>query len=281
MRFGLYGINHGPLSDRDAAVEVAQACERAGFDSLWTAEHVVLPDPHQAPSPLPPKHPILDPVVSLSLLAGKTTSIALATGIIILPQRNPVVLAKELASLDVISGGRLWFGFAAGYLHQEFAAVGASFADRGRRCDEYLEAMVELWSSDQPQYEGEHVRFSDIDARPRPLQSPTPKLVVGGSSGPAFRRALRYGHGLFGFAWDLDTTRSHLAALEAMRAHVERPAALGDLELTVTPPPGPLGPETVSAYAELGVQRLVVLPLARTTEEVLEVVHATEPLVAG
>ncbi len=117
MKFGLMGINGGQLAEPDAAVEVAQAAETAGFDSVWTGEHVVLPDPRERPSPSSPRAPILDPAVALAYLAAHTSRIALATGIIILPQRNPVVLAKELASVDVLSKGRLWFGYAAGYLN--------------------------------------------------------------------------------------------------------------------------------------------------------------------
>lgn len=133
MEFGLFGINNGALVDPDSAVRVAEAAESAGFDSVWTGEHVVLPDPQQPPSPAPPHLPMLDPAVSLADAAVRTSTIALATGIIILPQRNPLVLAKLPASLDVVSKGRLWFGYVAGYLHQEFAALGIPFDDRGAR----------------------------------------------------------------------------------------------------------------------------------------------------
>ena len=115
MKFGLYGINTGPCSDPDVASRVAKAAEAAGFDSVWTAEHVVLPDPQAPPSPAPPQMKLLDPAVALSFLAAHTTKLLLATGIIILPQRNPVVLAKELASVDRLSKGRLVFGLGAGY----------------------------------------------------------------------------------------------------------------------------------------------------------------------
>ncbi|HAP77438.1 MAG TPA: hypothetical protein DCR14_15325, partial [Acidimicrobiaceae bacterium] len=179
MRFGLFGINNGALADPDSSVRAAQAAEAAGFDSVWTGEHVVLPDPQAPPSPAPPHLPMLDPAVALAYIAAHTSSIALATGIIILPQRNPLVLAKEMASVDVVSKGRLWFGYAAGYLHQEFAALGIPFDDRGARCDEYLDAMLELWGSESPTFAGETVRFSGIDAHPRPVQRPHPRLIVG------------------------------------------------------------------------------------------------------
>ena len=127
MKFGFFGINMNACSEPDTALRVAQAAEAAGFESLWTGEHVVLPDPQVAPSPLPPHYPILDPAIALSFLAAHTNTIKLGTGIIILPQRNPLVLAKELASLDVVSKGRLIFGLGVGYLKPEFDALGVSF----------------------------------------------------------------------------------------------------------------------------------------------------------
>ena len=120
MKLGLYGINLGACADPETATSVARAAEEAGFDSVWTAEHVVLPDPQVPEAPIPPQTPLLDPAVALSYVAAHTRTIRLATGIIILPQRNPLVLAKELASVDVLSGGRLIFGIGAGYLEAEF-----------------------------------------------------------------------------------------------------------------------------------------------------------------
>ena len=119
MKFGLFGINFGPCGHADTMVRVAAAAEAAGLESVWTGEHVVLPDPQAPPSPAAPRTPFLDPSVALAHLAATTTRIRLATGIIILPQRNPVELAKELASVDVVSQGRLVFGLGAGYLEPE------------------------------------------------------------------------------------------------------------------------------------------------------------------
>ena len=136
MKLGLFGINFGPCADPAAAARVATAAEAAGFESVWTGEHVVLPDPQAPPSPAPPETPMLDPAVALAHVAAHTRALRLGTGIVILPQRNPLVLAKELASVDVVSGGRLVFGLGAGYLKAEFDALGASFADRGARTSE-------------------------------------------------------------------------------------------------------------------------------------------------
>src|SRR5215472_3002262 len=153
MHFGLFGINAGPCAEPEAAMRVARAAEAAGFESVWTGEHVVLPDPQVPPSPLPPEHPLLDPAVSLAFLAAHTRTVRLGTGIIILPQRNPLVLAKELASLDVVSGGRLLFGIGAGYLEPEFRALGAPFEQRGAVTNEAIEAIKALWTMEKPTYQ--------------------------------------------------------------------------------------------------------------------------------
>jgi probable F420-dependent oxidoreductase len=268
MKFGLYGINVGACADPATAATVARLAERIGFDSLWTGEHVVLPDPQAPPSPLPPHTPLLDPAVALAFVAAHTQTIRLATGIIILPQRNPLVLAKELASVDVVSGGRLLFGIGAGYLEPEFAALGIPFADRGPRTDEYLDAILTLWDEPSPRYKGKFVAFSEIDAKPRPLQRPHPPIHVGGQSFAAYRRALRRGNGWYGFALDVDNARRCLAELSAVREGVTRPAELGPLEITITPPPG-LRPDDVARYGDLGVHRLVLLILARDGAELV------------
>src|SRR5947207_11674845 len=131
MKFALFGINMGVCSNPDTAARVAQAAEAAGFDSVWAGEHVVLPDPQVPPSPMAPQDPALDPLLALGWAASVTTTVRLATGIVILPQRNPVVLAKQAATLDVLSGGRLTLGVGVGYLEPEFRAIGANFEARG------------------------------------------------------------------------------------------------------------------------------------------------------
>lgn len=272
MKLGLYGINFGPCAQPRTAARVARAAEDAGFDSVWTGEHVVLPDPQVPPSPVPASTPMLDPAVALSHVAAHTTTLRLATGIVILPQRNPVVLAKEMASLDVVSGGRLIFGVGVGYLKPEFDAIGAAFADRAARMDEYLDAILALWTQSSPRFEGATVRFSGIDAQPRPVQKPHPPLVIGATSPPAWRRTMQRANGWYGFALDPDATARCLAGLEAAGRRVARPVALGPLEITVTPPPGIPDPDTMRRYADLGVQRLVLLPLVRTEAELLDFV---------
>jgi probable F420-dependent oxidoreductase len=240
---------------------VARAAEAAGFESLWGGEHVVLPDPQAPPSPMAPHDRILDPVIALTYCAAVTTRVRLGTGIIILPQRNPLVLAKELASLDTLSAGRLIFGIGVGYLEPEFRALGAPFAQRGAVTDEYLAAMRAIWSQSKPAYQGRFVSFADVQAHPQPVQRPHPPIVVGGRTKAAFRRAVQQGNGWYGFGLDPDGTAQALAGLrEAAQQHA-RPAHLGPLEISITPGRG-VGVDLATAerFAALGVHRLVVMP---------------------
>jgi len=258
MRLGLFNINMGVNARPDALVSAARAAEDAGFDSLWAGEHVVLPDPQVPPSPMAPGDPALDSLLALSWAAAHTTSIRLATGIVILPQRNPVVLAKELATLDVLSGGRLIFGVGVGYLEPEFRAIGANFAERGALTDDYLEAIGHLLYDDHPEHHSPFADFAGVDAHPRPVQHRVP-VVIGGHSPPAYRRAVARGHGWYGFSMTPESTATCLEGLRRAAGTVERPTALGELEITITPR-GRLTADRASAFAELGVHRLVPMP---------------------
>ena len=192
----------------------------------------------------------------------------------ILPQRNPLVIAKEMASLDVLSGGRLLFGVGVGYLRAEFDALGIPFEEKGARTDDYLEAIVALWTQEKPFHQGPFVSFSGVDAHPRPVQKPHPPIVIGGQSRGAFRRAVRRGQGWYGFLQDLEATRRALAGLEEAAKEVERPAGLAPLEISITPPPG-LDLDMARRYEDLGVHRLIPLSLVRSGEEVVEFVQHT------
>ena len=259
MKIGLFAINYGTCADPELAVRVARHAEAAGFESVWTGEHVVLPDPAPPGFTMPPTLPLLDSVVGLTLVAAHTSTVKVASGIIVLPLRNPVILAKELASMDVVSNGRLIAGFAAGYVSAEFTAAGVPMAGRGARMEDYIRALRALWSMDRPDYRGQLVSFSGIDARPRPRQRPAPPVVIGGEAPAALRRAVTMAEGWYGFYLDLPETRRYVGALRQLAQEYERPAGLGRLELTVTPA-GPLDKAAVERYAELGVDRLVLLP---------------------
>ncbi len=274
MKFGLFGINMGIGSNPEISVRVAQAAETAGFESTWTGEHVVLPDPQAPPSPLPPRHPILDPTVALAFIAGQTKTIKLGTGIIILPQRNPLVLAKELASVDVVSGGRLIFGLGIGYLKPEFDALGVPFTHKGPRSIDYLQAMKAVWTQDNPAHHGEFVSFEGIQALPQPLQKPHPPVVFGGHTPEAYKRAVEHGNGWFGFALDVDATAKCLDGLKEAAQQVERPSDLGKLEISVTPK-GKLDADTVKQFADLGVERLIPFKPAKTEADWIDFAKKT------
>jgi probable F420-dependent oxidoreductase len=278
MRLGLFSINMGPCSRPDGLVATACAAEAAGFDSLWAGEHVVLPDPQVPPSPMAPQDPALDPLLALTWAAAATSTIRLATGIVILPQRNPVVLAKQIASVDVLSRGRFTFGVGVGYLEPEFRAIGANDEQRGAVTDDHLDAMLCLWYDEHPEHHGPFVDFAGIDAHPRPVQRPIP-IVVGGHTAAAYRRALTRAHGWYGFALTPDSAAEYLAALCSVAVNVDRPAELGELEITVTPR-GRLTRETAGAFAELGVDRLVVMP-PPAADDVLPVIDAAVQAVDG
>jgi len=271
MHIGLFGINTGACANPSTAAAVAKAAEAAGFESVWTGEHVVLPDPRQAPSPAAPETPMLHPPALLAFLAGQTRTIKLATGITLVAQRNPVVLAKEIGSLDVLCGGRLLFGIGAGYLHQEFAALGVDFATRGARTDEYIDAMRELWRAPKPVFSGRFVHFGDINAQPRPVQAGGPPVIVGGTSPGALKRAVQRGQGWYGFALDVATTGKVIGELKRYLQDTTRDPALGELTFSVTPPVLP-SKAMMEDYAALGVSR--VIPMLRNNSETtaLEVV---------
>ena len=244
----------------ETALQVAQLAEEAGFESLWAGEHVVLPDPQVPPASMAPQDRILDPVIALTFLAAHTKQVRLGTGIIILPQRNPLVLAKELASLDELSGGRLIFGIGAGYLEPEFGALGIPFADRGMRTDEYLAVMQTIWTQPKPEYHGRFVSFTKVQAHPHPQRNIP--VVVGGGSPPAYRRAVESASGWYGFNLDINWTAHALAEIRKASQHTTRPQELGDLEISVTPRE-PLTLEVVKQYTDLGVHRLILMPLHR------------------
>lgn len=266
----------GAIATPGAMARVATEAEAAGYESVWTGEHIVLPDPQAPPSPAAPETPMVDTAASLAYLAGLTSTIRLGTGIIILPQRRPAVLAKSLASVDHLSGGRLIFGLGVGYLDPEMEACGTPMAGRGERADEYLAAMRTLWGGDAVSFTGKHVEFHGVTANPKPVQATIP-VVVGGNSDRAARRAVESGHGWYGFMRDPETTRADLDRLRAAADRYERPSGLGRLEISITPARR-LGPGDLEAYTELGVDRLILQPgQHRGLDDVLAYVERYRP----
>jgi probable F420-dependent oxidoreductase len=270
MKFGLHSVNLHTCAYPDAAARLGRAAEAAGFESLWVADHVVLPDPPVPGRPMAPDMRLLDPIVALTFLAAHTSRIRLATGVIILPQRQAVVLAKQLASLDVLSGGRLIFGLGVGWCEPEMRATGAPFAERGRVADDYLAAMRAVWTQPKPSHRGPYVAFAGVQAMPRPVQAPIP-IVVGGRTPPAYRRAVTQGHGWYGFGIDVEETRKCVQALREAEKRSPRPPELGRLEVSVTPP-GYDVPDQVTrdAYAAAGADRLILRPRPEMDAPALE-----------
>ena len=258
MNYGYFGVNVGAFDNGDAISRLATTAEGLGYESLWTGEHVVLIDPQEAPSPVPPDSPFVDTVATLSFIAAKTERIKVGSGILLLPQRDPIVLAKELAGVDVLSNGRLLFGLGVGYVEGEFEALGIPYAERGPRTTEHIEVLRTLWTQERPSFEGRFTRFSGIQSRPLPVQKPHPPIHVGGMSPPALRRAVAQGDGWYGFFQNVEGTAAMLRQLEEAAKEVERPASLGRLEITITPP-GPIDADTARQFEDLGVDRIVLM----------------------
>ena len=249
MKFGLRYCNTGRHVHAANAVALAQAAEEAGFESLWTVEHTVIPADYDSAYPYSSDgkmaggrddFPIPDPLIWMSYVAAATRHIKLATGILILPQHNPVITAKQVATLDHLSGGRVLLGIGVGWLKEEFDAIGADFASRGPRTDEYIEALRALWTQPLPSYRGRYVSFENAHCLPRPAQGSVP-VIIGGHSKAAARRAGRLGDGFFparGLSRELlelarKTAREHGRdpdTLEITASFPERFEDLADLE---------------------------------------------------
>jgi len=203
MKFALHFANTN-FPDAAGARRLAVAAEAAGFESLLVIEHVVWPTRYESTYPysptgrLPggPETLLPDPLIWMAFAAAVTSRLRFMTGVLILPQRNPVVLAKEVATLDFMSGGRIELGIGVGWLQEEFAALGVPFAHRGRRADEAIQAMRALWARDDASFQGEYVAFQGMSCNPKPTQGRVP-IVVGGHTEIAARRAGRLGDGFF------------------------------------------------------------------------------------
>src|SRR5258708_610989 len=255
MKIGVCSANSGPYTTRATLDSVAELAEGFGVESVWVSEHPVLADPRQPPSPMDPGDPILDPVTTLAFLAGRTSTVRLGSGVILLPFPNPLVLAKELASVDVLSGGRLIFGIGVGYVEQEFSALGVPFAGRGARTEEYLAAMRAIWTEPHPGYQGELFAFGGVQANPRPVERPHPPVVAGGDAPAVLPRAVRDADGWYGCGLTIRQPARYMALLRAAAGEVVRGDDLGPLEITITPP-GDVDVATAADYADLGVHRL-------------------------
>ncbi len=204
MKFGFYLSNNGPTVSPDNLIAVAQKGEELGFDCAVVGDHIIIPKTIDSPYPYTVSGEFpgagggdyLEQLTLLTFLAGATTKLRLVPSVMILPNRHPVIVAKTLATLDYLSKGRLTLGIGVGWMKEEFEALDLPpFEERGAVSDEYLRAIIELWTSDEPEFHGKYVNFSGFTFLPKPVQKPHPPIWVGGQSRAAIRRAARLGDG--------------------------------------------------------------------------------------
>jgi probable F420-dependent oxidoreductase len=266
MKFGLFGMNMRPCVTPDAIAAVACAAEDAGFESFWGGEHIALPDPPTASTSMPPRTTFVDLCVTIAFAAAHTRTLRFGTGIMILPLRNPVVLAKQLASADVISGGRLIFGVGISNIEREYQAVGMPFDHKGKRAEEAITLMRALWSMERVQFRGRFFSLDGVRAEPRPVQQPNPPIIFGGKSTYAFSRTARLGDGWFGYGLDLEATENCISGIRAACERHRR--SFDQIEISITPK-DELDLGLTRRYADLGVKRLIISPRAREVSEML------------
>ena len=286
MEFGIAFANTLQFTEREGLVTLARSAEAAGFDSLWTVEHVIYPDGYESEYPYDksgkmaaePSSPIPDPLIWLAFVAAATTTLRLGTGILILPQRNPLVLAKEVATLDRLSDGRVELGIGVGWLKEEFDALGVPFERRGARTDEWVDVMRAVWADDHVDFDGEFASFRGASVNPKPARGSVP-ITVGGHSAAAAKRAGRLGDGFF-------PAKGNIPELVDIMRQTAADAGRDGSAITVsTGSAGVFGDDPVGAVQELadqGVDRVIVPAFAfwRDPEESIaafgeRVIHPT------
>jgi probable F420-dependent oxidoreductase len=251
------------------------AAEERGFESIWLPEHVVLFDDYASKYPYSPdgKFPgggdtgILDPLIALTYLAAGTDRLRLGTAICLIPQRNPIYTAKQVADLDVLSGGRADLGVGIGWLKEEFDALNVPFAKRGQRTDEYLQVITSLWTEETSSFKGELYDLPPCRMYPKPVQTPHPPIHIGGESDAALRRVARHGQGWFTFNRLPPDLPEAFARLDDALAAEGR--SRSDCIVSVCPYFNPIDADAVAAYAEAGVDRLVAMCFAFARDDLL------------
>src|ERR1700729_2372980 len=264
MRVGLHALGIGSGARPEVIEEVARAAERAGFATLWAGEHVVMVDrsasryPYNDAGeiPVPADVDWLDPFICLSFAAAATSTIPLATGILLLPEHNPVLIAKQAASLDLLSGGRLALGVGIGWSREEFDALGVPFADRAARTVEYAQAIRTVWREDSASFAGRFVDFDSIRVSPKPVRDRRLPIVFGGNSDPALARVAAHGDGWYGFNLEsVAAVDDRITTLRRQCARVGRDP--GELSIAVAVPGSQ--PSDRDALERLGVTELVLV----------------------
>jgi probable F420-dependent oxidoreductase len=256
-----------PARGVDFLQEYAARAEALGFDSLWVPEHIVFFDTYESRYPynedgvlaMGADPGLFDPFLTLTAAAAATSTLRLGTSILLIGERNPLVTAREVATLDQLSGGRFELGVGVGWSREEYEALGVPWERRAQRCDEYIDVMRALWTTDRTTVKGEFCSFEDVAAFPKPVQSPHPPVLVGGNTPPALRRAAQRGDGWYGWQLPIEDVARCLASLDAELATAGRTREGFVLQVGAQSA-GP--PEEVAAYArrcaDLGVDRFVL-----------------------
>jgi probable F420-dependent oxidoreductase len=263
MKFGLMYASIGPFSQPDSLARLARLADDAGIESMWSIEHVVVPVGYQSTYPynksgklpMPDNMPLPDPLLSLAFAAAVTKKIRLATGILILPQRHPLYVAKEVATLDVLSGGRMMLGIGSGWLKEEFDALGIPFNERGARTNEAIRALRSLWKPSAEAFDGKFYKWTAVESNPKPVQPGGVPIIVGGHSEAAARRAGRFGDGFFPGKGDEQTLR-HLFGV--MREEAKK-AGRDPAKIEITSGAAK-DVDTVRRFEAIGVSRMTVAP---------------------
>ncbi len=262
MKIGVFATFMSPISTPEMIQDFGRRAEDAGLDSIWMGEHVVLFDEMEFPYPgsrdgripVPEGGGMLDTVAAFGFLAGATSTLRLGTGICLVPQRNPIYTAKEFATLDWLTGGRMDFGIGVGWCKEEVLACGYSWPDRGERCDEFLSLMIKLWTEPVVTFEGKHIQVNACRMDPKPVQKPHIPIIVGGHSKRAMRRAAELGNGWYGFGVNPEQTSAALANLDAALSSAGR--SREGFEIVITP--NEANADAIREFTDLGVDRLVL-----------------------
>jgi probable F420-dependent oxidoreductase len=265
MKVGLFGLGSGRLARIELIRTVAVHTERLGFSTLWVPEHVVLLDSYasrypytdRGQFPMATTQPLLDPFIALATIATLTSKIRLATGICLVPEHNPLVLGKVVATLDYLSGGRFILGVGIGWLEEEFRAIGIPWEHRARRTREYIEAMRQLWGAELSSYSGEFVRFENVRCYPKPVSGAKLPIFFGGETPPALKRVADLGDGWCGFNVTADEAAAGIHRIhELMRAKGRKPE---EVEFAASAYTKPITPDDMKRYRDAGVQELVLV----------------------
>jgi probable F420-dependent oxidoreductase len=272
--FDLWMPTANPMTTPDLLEAVGRESEARGISTLWVGEHVVLfteyasayPYAADGKVPAPSGSGLLEPMVTLSYLAACTSTVRLGTAMLLLPQRNPVYTAKEVSSLDWLSGGRVDLGIGVGWLKEEFDALNVPWPRRGARTDEYIEVLRTLWCDDPSSFTGETYTLPECEMFPKPIQQPHPPIHIGGETDAALRRVARVGQGWHTFNRSPGELAEGLARLDPLLEQAGRTRA--DLRITVCPYFNQLTPELVTQYAEAGADAVAALFFCFSADDV-------------